>query len=256
MDDLQTIRVAVEEEGIATITLSRPEVRNAIDATMVRELTATLEALSQDEGLRVLVLRGEGRTFAGGADIGQLRERRTRDAFRSINGSLFQLVEDFPTPVIAAVEGFALGGGCELALACDVRIAGAGARMGFPEVTLGIFPAAGGTHRLPKLVGNGKARELVFTGRILDANEALAIGLVEHVVPEGDAHAHALVLARQMAKNGTLALRVAKMAMNAIARGCSPEPIEKLGQAILFESQDKYDRMTAFLEKRRNKENR
>lgn len=254
MDDLQTIRVSVEEEGIATITLDRPEVRNAIDATMVRELTGTLHSLSKDEGLRVLVLRGEGRTFAGGADIAQLRERRTADALRSINGSLFQLVEDFPVPVIAAVEGFALGGGCELALACDVRIAGEGARMGFPEVTLGIFPAAGGTHRLPRLVGIGKAKELVFTGRIVTAEEALAIGLVEHVVPEGDAWAHSIELARQIARNGSLALKVAKMALNAIARGSDPAPIERLGQAILFESQEKFDRMAAFLEKRRNKE--
>lgn len=254
MNDPQTIRVSFDEGGIATITLHRPEVRNAIDATMVRELTETLDELSRDEGLRVLVLRGEGPTFAGGADIAQLRERRTGDAFRSINGSLFQLVEDFPTPVIAAIEGFALGGGCELALACDVRIAGEGARMGFPEVTLGIFPAAGGTHRLPKLVGSGKARELVFTGRILTAEEALAIGLVEHVVPRGDAHAHALELARQMAKNGNLALRVAKMALNAVANGCDPAPIERLGQAILFESEEKFDRMTAFLEKRHKKE--
>jgi enoyl-CoA hydratase len=213
-----------------------------------------LDALAQDPAVRVLILRGEGTTFAGGADIGQLRERRTLDAMRAINAGMFQRVEDFPHPVIAAIEGFALGGGCELAMACDIRIAGDTARLGFPEVSLGIFPAAGGTWRLPRLVGLGKAKELVFTGRLLSATEALGIGLVEHVVPAGDAEAHALVLARQIAGNGTLAVRVAKAALNAIARGNDPEPIEKLGQAILFESADKFERMTAFLERKKRKE--
>lgn len=254
MNDTRTIRVSVDSDGIATIALNRPEVRNAIDLAMVQELTAALHELSLDDSVRALVLRGEGKAFAGGADIGQLRERRTADALRSINANLFQLVEDFPRPVIAAIEGFALGGGCELAIACDIRIAGDTARLGFPEVGLGIFPAAGGTHRLPKLVGIGKAKELVFTGRLLTATEALAIGLVEHVVPAGDAYTHALVLAREIAKNGPLAVRIAKVAMNAIARGNDPEPIEKLGQSILFESQDKLDRMAAFLERRKSRE--
>ena len=133
-------------------------------------------------------------------------------------------------------------------------MAGETAKLGFPEVGLGIFPAAGGTHRLPKLVGLGKAKELVFTGRILDAAQALSIGLVEHVVPEGGALAKAREIAAEIARNGTLAVRVAKMALNAIARGNDPEPIEKLGQALLFESPDKFERMTAFLEKRKAKE--
>jgi len=254
LTDYRTIRVAVEDDGIATLTLARPEVRNAINLEMVEEVSAALDRLSLDPAVRVLLLLGEGRSFAGGADIGQLRERRALDALRAINAGMFQRVEDFPHPVIAAIEGFALGGGCELAMACDIRIAGETARLGFPEVGLGIFPAAGGTWRLPRLVGLGKAKELVFTGRILTAAEANEIGLVEHVVPEGDAALHARVLAREIAKNGSLAVRIAKAALNAIARGNDPEPIEKLGQAILFESAEKFDRMTAFLERKKRKE--
>lgn len=254
MKPYETIRVEVEA-GVATVTMDRPQVRNVINVDMIRELTAALEDLGGDERVRVLILRGEGgKAFAGGADIAQLRERRALDAFRQVNATLFQRIEDFPHPTIAAIEGWALGGGCEIALACDLRVAGESAKLGFPEVGLGIFPAAGGTHRLPKLVGLGKAKELVFTGRILDAHQALGIGLVEHVVP--DALAKAKEIAAEIARNGTLAVRVAKMALNAIARGSDHEPIEKLGQALLFESTDKHERMTAFLEKRKAKENR
>ncbi|WP_373045896.1 enoyl-CoA hydratase/isomerase family protein [Vulgatibacter sp.] len=254
MTDFRTIRVAVADDGVATLTLSRPELRNAINLDMVEEVAAALDQLGTDPAVRVLVLRGEGKSFAGGADIGQLRERRSLDAMRAINAGMFQRVEDFPHPVIAAIEGYALGGGCELAMACDIRIAGVTAKLGFPEVGLGIFPAAGGTWRLPRLVGLGKAKELVFTGRVLTADEAMQVGLVEHVVPEGDAESHAGILARQIAANGTLAVRVAKAALNAIARGNDPEPIEKLGQAILFESAEKFERMTAFLERKKRKE--
>lgn len=253
MKPYETIRVEVEG-GVATVTMDRPQVRNVINLDMVREMTAALDDLGRDDRVRVLILRGEGgKAFAGGADIAQLRERRALDAFAQVNARLFQQIEDFPHPTIAAIEGYALGGGCEIALACDLRVAGETAKLGFPEVGLGIFPAAGGTHRLPKLVGLGKAKELVFTGRILDATQAHGIGLVEHVVP--DALVKAQELAAEIARNGTLAVRVAKMALNAVARGSDPEPIEKLGQALLFESPDKFERMTAFLEKRKAKEN-
>lgn len=248
----RTIRIDREEGGVAILSLDRQEARNAIDGKMAEEIHAALGELGQDPGVRVLILRGEGgRAFAAGADIAQLRERRALDAFRQINARLFQAVEDFPHPTIAAIEGWALGGGCELALSCDIRVASETARLGFPEVGLGIFPAAGGTHRLPRLVGMGKAKELVFTGRILDAAEAEAWGLVEHRVPAGEALARAKELAGRIAGNGGLALRIAKLALNAVARGSDPEPIEKLGQAILFESEEKMQRMTAFLEKRK-----
>lgn len=257
MRELRTIRWTVDEDGIATLSLNRPEARNAIHREMAGELHTALDELAQDRRVRALILRGEGgRAFAAGADIAELRERRTLDAFLQINARLFQAVEDFPHPVIAAIEGYALGGGCELALACDLRVASETAKLGFPEVGLGIFPAAGGTHRLPRLVGLGKAKELVFTGRIVSGVQAYEMGLVEHLAPEGEAENRARLLAAEIARNSALAVRVAKMAMNAIARGDSPEPIEIFGQAILFESPEKFERMTAFLERRRSKENR
>lgn len=257
MRELRTIRWVVDEDGIATLSLNRPEQRNAIHREMVEEMHGALDELGRDSRVRVLLLRGEGgKAFAAGADIAELSKRRALEAFLQINARLFQAVEDFPHPVIAAVEGYALGGGCELALACDLRVASESAKFGFPEVGLGIFPAAGGTHRLPRLVGLGKAKELVFTGRIISAEQAHAIGLVEHLAPPGEAENRARLLAAEIARNGALAVRVAKTALNAIARGDSPEPIEKMGQAILFESDDKASRMNAFLERRRSKENR
>jgi len=257
MRELRTIRWTVDGDGIAILSLNRPEARNAINREMVRELHAALEELGEDPRVRVLILRGEGgKAFAAGADIAEMRERRALDAFRQINARLFQAVEDFPHPVIAAIEGYALGGGCELALACDLRVAAETAKLGFPEVGLGIFPAAGGTHRLPRLVGIGKAKELVFTGRIISGVQAHEMGLVEHLAPEGETENRARLLAAEIAKNSALAVRVAKLAFNSIARGDSPEPIEKLGQALLFESPEKYERMTAFLERRRAQKER
>lgn len=257
VSDYETIRLARADDGVVTLTLHRPEVRNAINLRLVEEVTAALATLAADDSVRALVLTGAGgKAFAGGADIRELRERRGEQALLAINATMFQRVEDFPRPVIAAIEGFALGGGCELAMACDVRIAGASSRFGFPEVTLGIFPGAGGTWRLPRLVGIGRAKELVLTGRLFDAAEAEELGLVEHVVPEGEALVRALALARTIAANGSLAVRVAKLALNAIARGDAPEPIEKLGQAMLFDSADKIARMTAFLERKHDKKER
>ena len=247
-----TIRLERGTDGVATLSLARPEVRNAINLEMVEEVTAALDELGRDESVRALVLRGEGgKAFAGGADIAELRARRSPDALRAINATMFQRIEDFPRPTIAAITGWALGGGAEVAISCDLRVAGQGAKLGFPEVGLGIFPAAGGVHRLPRLVGIGRAKELVFTGRILSADEALAIGLVERVVPDAEVDAAARALAAEIAKNGALAVRVAKLALNAVARGSDPEPIEKLGQALLFDSQDKLDRMGAFLERKK-----
>lgn len=242
------------EGPVAIVTLARPEVRNAINLTMVEELTSLLSALATDASVRALVLTGKGgRAFAGGADIGELRERRHPEALRAINASLFQKVEEFPRPTIAAITGYALGGGLELALACDLRVAGRGAKLGLPEVTLGIYPAAGGTWRLPRLVGLGRAKELVFTGRILEADEAERIGLLERVVDDEKVLDAALELAQSIAANGPLAVQVAKLSLNAAARGADPATLERLGQALLFDSKDKDERMTAFLEKRTKK---
>lgn len=246
---MSTLKTSIQG-GVGQIVLNRPEVRNAINLEMVRELTSLLDEWAQREDLRVVVLSGEGgKAFAGGADIAELRERTHREAFQAINATLFQRVEDFPRPTIAAIDGYALGGGLELALSCDLRVASRLAKVGLPETTLGIYPAAGGTWRLPRLVGLGRAKDLVFTGRILDAEEAYAIGLFERLV-DSDALGAALALAGHIAQNAPLAVQVAKVSLNALARPQDAGPIERLGQALLFDSPEKRERMTAFLEKR------
>ena len=238
-------------DGIGHLELNRPEVRNAINRELIDALHETLDAWSERDDLRAVVVSGAGgKAFAGGADIAELKERTHREAFFGINQRLFQKLEDFPRPVIAAIDGYALGGGLELALACDLRVASKGAKVGMPEVSLGIFPGAGGTWRLPRVVGLGHAKELIFTGRILDADEAFAYGLFERLV-DTDALSIARDIAQQIARNSALAVQVAKVSLNAMARQQHAEPVERLAQALLFDSADKRERMTAFLEKKK-----
>lgn len=251
----KSIRVTVEA-GVAHIVLDRPEVRNAIDQAMIDDLHAALGALERDESVNVLVLSGAGgKAFAAGADIAQLRARKSREALLAINARLFQRLEEFPQPTIAAITGYCLGGGCELAMACDVRIAGRSSKFGQPEVALGILPAAGGTQRLPRLVGLGRAKELIFTGRAVDAEEAWRIGLVNHVVEDHEVLEKAAEVAGEIAKHGRLALRLAKVALNASSRTGQDAGflVEQVAQAVLFDSADKEARMKAFLEKRKPK---
>jgi len=245
------VLVAREESGVAVVTLNRPDKRNAIDLAVVEALHAALDDLAARPETRALVLTGAGdKAFAGGADIRQLRDRSRDDAFLGINARLFQKVEDFPWPTIAAVRGFALGGGCELAMACDLRVAGAGARFGQPESNLGILAGAGATFRLARLVGLGRAKDLLLTGRIVDAAEAERIGLVSRVVPDEEVLAAATELARTVAARAPLAQRLTKLAANTAARGGDPMVVDVLAQAVLFESDDKREGMDAFLEKR------
>ena len=240
-------------DGVGHIELNRPEVRNAMNLAMARELTALLEDWAAKDELRAVVLSGAGgKAFAAGADIGELKERTHREAFFAIVGTVLQKLEDFPRPTIAALDGFALGGGLELALACDLRVASKSAKVGLPETTLGIFPAAGGTWRLPRLVGLGRAKDLVFTGRILGAEEAFALGLFERLV-EADALGAAQALAAQIAQQAPLAVQVAKLSLNSLARGADPSAVERLGQALLNDSAEKNERMTAFLSQRAKK---
>lgn len=248
-------RVLISREGrTATLTLNRPEARNALDLAMVESLHAALDEVGSDEELSALIVTGAGeRAFVAGADIGQLRERGAAEAFRRINQGVFRRIEEFPAPTIAAIRGWALGGGCELALSCDLRVAGESSRFGQPEVGLGIIPGAGATHRLQRLVGVGKARELIFTGDIIDATEADRIGLINRLVPDDQVAATAQELAEKIARNSAGAVRLAKLAIN-----CAPDlsdrgrdGFEVLSQAICFDSQDKYDRMTRFLERKK-----
>ena len=205
----KNLLVAVDG-GIAAVVLNRPDVRNAIDKAMIDDLHAALDALAARDDVNVLVLSGAGgKAFAAGADIAQLRERKSREALLAINARLFQKLEEFPVPTIAAVTGFCLGGGCELAMSCDIRIAGRSSKFGQPEVALGIIPAAGGTQRLPRLVGLGRAKEIIFTGRMVDADEAGRIGLVNHVVDDDLVMERTQEMARQIAAQGRMALRLA-----------------------------------------------
>lgn len=243
-------------DKVALVTLNAPEKRNAIDFEMVQSMHHHLDVLEKREDLAAVVLTGAGdKAFAAGADIAQLRERKAHDALRAINSALFKRVEDFRVPVIAAIKGYALGGGCELAIACDLRVVGTSAKLGQPEVSLGIIPAAGGTYRLPRLIGLGLARELIYTGRIVDAAYAERIGLVNRVVADDVVVDAALELAAEIAKNGRSAVRMAKAAMNALARPAEgiASAFESIAQAMLFDSDDKHARMDAFLARRAKK---
>ncbi|SFI71567.1 MULTISPECIES: enoyl-CoA hydratase/isomerase family protein [Microbacterium] len=229
-------------------TLDRPEVRNAIDQATIdalHELCAELEAEP-----RVLILHGAGGVFAGGADIVQLRERRADDARAGINTTAFLRVWALPMPVIAAVEGFALGGGAELAYAADIRIGTPDVAIGNPEPALGIIAAAGATWLLPRLVGSGRAAELLLTGRALTADEALAWGLLSAVHPAAELLPAAHAIADRIARLDPLAVQHTKRALHAPLAEHPAIDLEL--QAELFESPEKFRRMTAFLERKRS----
>ncbi|MBM4013773.1 MAG: enoyl-CoA hydratase/isomerase family protein [Planctomycetes bacterium] len=247
--------VKLERDGaLARVTLNRPERRNALDKAMIDALHGVLDTLAEDDSVGAMILAGAGdKAFAAGADIAQLRDRRRREALLSINSRLFQRLEETPYPTIAAIRGFCLGGGSELALACDLRIAGESARFGQPEVSLGIVPGAGATYRLPRAVGAAKARELIFTGRILDGREALRIGLVNELVPDGEVDAAASRMAADILKQDRLAVRFAKLLfrLDGSARPGAGYIGEAMAQAVLFESEEKVRRMTEFLERKR-----
>lgn len=247
-------RVLVErDDKIAVVIMNRPEARNALDLPMVEALRTAFRELSSDPDLAAVILKGAGnQAFVAGADIAQLRDRKAPEAFRRINQALFREIEEFDSPTIAAVQGWALGGGCELSMACDLRVAADSAKFGQPEVGLGIIPGAGATHRLQRLVGLGAARELIFTGKIIDAQEAQRIGLVNRVVPHDELLSAARELADQIGKNSTGAVRLAKLAINTgqESGARTQDVIEMLSQAICFESEDKHARMTRFLEKK------
>jgi len=227
-------------------TLNRPETRNAIDQTMVDELHEVCEWLEREP--RILVLAGAGGTFASGADIGELRERGAADARSGINVGLFVRIAALPMPVIAAIDGYALGGGAELAYAADFRIGSPRLRIGNPETGLGIIAAAGALWRLPELVGEPLAKEMVLAGRVLTGVEALDVRLVTELHEPDALLAGAHALADRIAANDPLATRYTKSVLRA-ARSEHPRA-ELEAQAVLFESPEKLRRMTEFLERR------
>jgi enoyl-CoA hydratase len=252
-----TKHVAVEQANhIATITIQRAEKLNALNVALVAELTRTFQRLAAADGadaVRVAILTGAGKAFVAGADISEMAQMTTLEAlqFSEAGHRLCAAIEDAPFAVIAAVNGFALGGGCELALACDFIIAAEEAKIGQPEVTLGVIPGFGGTQRLTRQVGNARARELVFTGDVLGAPQALAIGLVSTVVPGGELMPRALDIAKKIAARGPAAVTAAKRVM---VRGQSLDlpvacELERQAFAALFGTDDQRAGMRAFLDK-------
>ena len=242
-------------EHVATVTLNRPDVRNAMNTAMREALFRCFTALATDDDVRAVVVTGAGeRAFSAGADIRefvepqvpvQLREQRRRLDFR-------QVMEGCPQPIIAAIRGVALGGGLELALACDIRIAAEDARLGLTEINLAIIPGGGGTQRLPRLVGRGKALEMILTGARIGAAEALRLGLVERVVPPGDVLTAAFALARDLAGKSPIALRYAK---EAVVKGLQLPladgiRLENDLATLLRTTEDRVEGARAFLEKR------
>ncbi len=243
-------------EAIATLVVDRPSVKNALDRETVNEIHHALDQLALRDDVGVVIITGGGETsFVSGADINDIKARGRDDGLAAINSSLFAKIDKFPKPVIAAINGFALGGGCELALACDIRIASETAKFGQPELGLGIIPGAGATQRLPRIVGLGWAKHLVLTGDIIDARQALEIGLVTLVTPSGQLQIRARELAKRILRQGPLAARLAKLSLNASARVDldSGLLIETLAQAICYSSDDKLEGTSAFLEKRKPK---
>jgi enoyl-CoA hydratase len=254
VSDYEAIRYAVDGP-VATVTLHRPEVHNAMNEVMRRELTRCFEGLADDEAVTVIVVTGAGeRAFSAGADIREFVEPLAPVRFRRQRRRLDfrQAMDRCAQPIVAAVNGFALGGGLELALACDIRVAAADATLGLTEINLAIIPGGGGTQRLPRLVGRGKALEMILTGARVPADEALRLGLVERVVPAGEALEAATSLARAIAAKAPVALRYAK---EAVVKGLELSLADGLRlegdlSTLLRTTEDRVEGARAFLEKR------
>jgi len=243
-----------KQHGIGAIVVNRPDVRNAMNRRVMEDLRRALDEFREDDGVGIVVLTGAGeKAFVAGADIGELRERTARDGLAARMQRLYDEIEAYEKPTVAAVNGYALGGGLELAMACDIRIATENARFGLPETALSIIPGAGGTQRLARLVGKGRAMEMILTGRAVDAEEAWAIGLVTKVVPQAGLMDAARETAGQILSKGPLAVRLARLA---VQTGFETDQrtglvVERLAQALLYASEDKREGTSAFIEKRK-----
>lgn len=260
--DFDTVDVLVGErpdgtsaDRVATVVIDRPDARNALNGQVREELKATLDAVEADDDVRVVVLTGSGEAgaFVAGADVTELRER---DAIEQREASkrprVYEYVDDLEKPVIARINGHCLGGGSELAQGCDVRIAREDAKLGQPEINLGIMPGGGATQRLPRLVGEGHAMRLILSGELIDASEAAEIGLVEEVHPEDELDDRVYGLAGAMADKSPIALEHAKKAVKAASRMDLEDGIEYEAElfATLFSTRDKDEGIDAFLEDR------
>jgi enoyl-CoA hydratase len=254
MPDYETI--LVEKRGaVAVLTINRPDKLNALNSQVHREGVAALDELKKDETVRVLIITGAGeKSFIAGADIGEFAGKTPFEQRSGFNErTLFNSLDSFPKPVIAMINGFALGGGCELALACDIRLASEKARLGQPEINLGIIPGGGGTQRLTRLVGEGKSMELILSGEMIDASTAYNLGLVNHVYAPEELEAKTFELANKIAEKSPIALQMAKEAVKLASRSNLDEGLRREVDlfAVCFSTEDKEEGVAAFLEKRK-----
>ncbi|MBZ4655042.1 MAG: Crotonyl-CoA hydratase [Peptococcaceae bacterium] len=243
------------EEGIGILTMNRPKALNALNSETLSELSQLLDEIAKDDSVKVLIITGAEKAFVAGADITEMLHMTSAEGrtFGLLGQATFNKIENMPKPVIAAINGFALGGGCELAMACDIRIASEKAKFGQPEVGLGIVPGFAGTQRLPRLVGKGRAKEILFTGEMFDAQEAYRIGLVNKVVPPEELMQAAKTMAQKIMKNAPYAVALCKAAVN-LGLNVSLDAGQDY-EATLFgvtcSTEDKKEGMSAFVEKRK-----
>ncbi len=253
MSNYETIKLE-NRAGVVIFTINRPEKLNALNSKVHAEGVAALDELKKDDSARVVVITGAGeKSFIAGADISEFAGQTPmtqRNLF--YQRSLFNSLDTFPKPVIAMINGFCLGGGCELALACDIRTAGEKARFGQPEINLGIIPGGGGTQRLTRLIGEGKSMEMILTGEMIDAAEAFRLGLVNHVFATGELETETIALASRIAEKSPIALQMAKEAVKLASRSNLDEGLRREIDlfAVCFSTEDKEEGVSAFLEKR------
>lgn len=249
--------IYAREKGIVKVTINRPEVRNALNMAVRQELKEVVAEIDKDKDIRVVIITGAGdRAFISGADITEFREvtpMMIEDYVSTLGQQLYTDIENIRVPVIAMINGFCLGGGLELAMCCDIRIASENAKFGQLEINVGLFPGGGGTQRLPRLIGWGRAKELIYTGKIIDAAEAERLGLVDKVVPPERLEEEVNKLAKTIASKSPLIVKLAKKVINRgmytdLAAGLA---YEKANFALCFASEDHTEGITAFLEKRK-----
>jgi len=251
--DYKNITVSIAD-GVALVTITREKALNALNADVIAELHSFFGSSWKNRDFNCVVITGAGKAFVAGADIGELSALDVAGAYKTseLGQYLMKSIENFPAPVIAAVNGFALGGGCELAMACDIRLASEKAKLGQPEENLGIIPGYGGTQRLPRLVGKGKAKQLIFTGDMISAAEAYRIGLVDEVYPPEELMDKAMEMAKKIAAKSAPSIKLAKELIGRstdvnISAGCD---FEKLSFGTNYGYADAKEGLKAFLEKR------
>ena len=245
------------ESNVAILKINRPKMLNALNTETLKELEEAFNSLEENKSVRVIVLTGEGKAFVAGADISEMKDMSPEEArnFAAFGQKIFRKIETSEKPTIAAMNGFALGGGCELAMCCDIRLVSNKAKIGLPEVSLGITPGFAGTQRLPRIVGSAKAKELIFTAGTINAEEALEIGLVNRVIEDEELMEKAMEMANTIASRSFTAIKYAKKAVTTGSHVDmeTANAIEADSFALCFASADQKEGMSAFLEKRKPK---